>query len=156
MCWHESIATVCLWMLYPANKSCIWWEPITWVSYFDETVTGCSVSPPAGVHHWYLLRPDLVRQATKVQQHHEGAASQQQHGGKDLDPWHFLPQLQKGWCSLDHHTQSHAADLEWWPHTLYSPVEDIKTMALLNFSFYYDFFANLQTKLVRKLVPVLM
>ena len=66
----------------------------------------------AGVHHRHLLCADLVRPEVKVQQHHEGAAPQQQHGGQDLDPRHLLPQLQESRRPLDHHTQPHAAHLE--------------------------------------------
>lgn len=78
---------------------------------------------PSGVHHRHLLRSDLVRQALEIQQHHEGPASEQQHGGEDLDPRHFLSQFQEGRRSLDHHAQPYASDLERRTDTLHAQVD---------------------------------
>lgn len=83
-----------------------------------------------GVHYWHLLRPDVVWQAVEVQQHHESSTSQQQHGRKNLDPWHIFPQLQEGRCPLDHHTQSDASDMEWWADTVYFKVNVLFTCEL--------------------------
>lgn len=76
-----------------------------------------------GIHHRHLFCSDLVRQKVKIQQHDEGSASQQQHGWEDLDPRHFFPQLKEGRRPLDHHTQSHASNLERRPNTLHPQVK---------------------------------
>lgn len=76
-----------------------------------------------GIHHRHLFCSDLVRQKIKIQQHNEGSTSQQQHGWKNMDPRYFLSQLKEGRCPLDHHTQSHAQDMEWRQNTLHAEVK---------------------------------
>ncbi|XP_077360385.1 gamma-aminobutyric acid receptor subunit gamma-2 isoform X2 [Festucalex cinctus] len=76
-----------------------------------------------GIHHRHLFCSDLVRPKAEIQQHDEGSASQQQHGGEDLDSRHLFPQLQEGRRPLDHNTQSHASDLERRADPLHAPVD---------------------------------
>lgn len=75
-----------------------------------------------GVHHRHLLCSDVVRQQTQIQQFIETPHAQQQHGWKNLDPWHLFPQLTQIWRPLDHDTQSPSAALEQWKSDVYSKV----------------------------------
>lgn len=68
----------------------------------------------AGIHHRHLLRPDVVRQPPEVQQHHEAAHAQQQHGGKNLDSRHLLQEFTEIRCPLDHDSQPAPEAVEQW------------------------------------------
>lgn len=97
----------------PAGKRDPWW--------IEKSVSSHFVFP--GIPNWHHLCPDVDRQPSQIQQHHEEVDSQQQHGRTHLAAGHHLQELQDCRLPLDHHAQPAAQDMERREDTLHLKVK---------------------------------